>query len=168
MAFNFRVPTAAVLTQTNFSRMASHPTPTMAMRAAPVCPLLTRRSGGPITPLGVSFLAANTCSPLPGLPGMLPWRVPARLDRSVTAQLNLQFSGPGAKRYHLGSHLSTIEIGGKFRNAHKFADTFTDNFSPSGTGTPLLLSQFSNKLTNNNYYNGAYKLGPNPNFFDIY
>jgi TonB-dependent receptor len=91
-----------------------------------------------------------------------------QVNHGLTAQLNLQFSGAGAKRYHLGSHLSTIEVGGKFRNAHKFANTFTDNFSPSGIGTPLLLSQFSNKLTNNNYYNGAYKLGPNPNFFDIY
>jgi TonB-dependent receptor len=89
-------------------------------------------------------------------------------NHGLTAQLNLQGAGAAAKRYHLGSHLSTIEIGGKFRNAHKFANTFVDNFSPSGMGTPLSLSQFSNKLTNNNYYNGAYKLGPNPNFFDIY
>jgi TonB-dependent receptor len=89
-------------------------------------------------------------------------------NHGLTAQLNLQGAAAAAKRYHLGSHLSTIEIGGKFRNAHKFANTFTDNYAPSGTGTPLLLSQFSNKLTNNNYYNGAYKLGPNPNFFDIY
>jgi TonB-dependent receptor len=91
-----------------------------------------------------------------------------QVNHGLTAQLNLQGSGAAAKRYHLGSHLSTIEIGGKFRNAHKFANTFTDNFFPSGTGTPLLLSQFSNKLTNNNYYGGAYKLGPNPAFFDIY
>ncbi len=91
-----------------------------------------------------------------------------QISHGLTAQLNLQGSGAAAKRYHLGSHLSTIEIGGKFRNAHKFANTFTDNYSPSGTGTPLLLSQFPNRLTNNNYYNGAYKLGPNPNFFDIY
>jgi TonB-dependent receptor len=91
-----------------------------------------------------------------------------QVSHGLTAQLNLQFSGAGAKRYHLGSHLSTIEIGGKFRNAHKFANTFTDNFTPSGTGTPLLLSQFPSKLTNNDYYGGAYKLGPNPNFFDIY
>ena len=91
-----------------------------------------------------------------------------QVNHGLTAQLNLQFSGAGAKRYHLGSHLSTIEIGGKFRNAHKFANTFTENFSPSGTGTPLLLSQFPSKLTNNNYYSGAYKLGPNPSFTDIY
>jgi TonB-dependent receptor len=91
-----------------------------------------------------------------------------QINHGLTAQLNLQGSGAAAKRYHLGSHLSTIEIGGKFRNGHKFANTFTDNYSPSGAGTPLLLSQFPNKLTNTNYYNGAYKLGPNPNFFDIY
>ncbi len=91
-----------------------------------------------------------------------------QINHGLTAQLNLQGTGAAAKRYHLGSHLSTVEIGGKFRNAHKFANTFTDNFSPNGTGTPLLLSQFPNKLTNNNYYSAAYKLGPNPAFFDTY
>jgi TonB-dependent receptor len=91
-----------------------------------------------------------------------------QINNGLTAQLNLQATGAVAKRYHLGSHLSTIEIGGKFRNAHKFANTSTDNYSPSGTGTPLLLSQFPSKFSNSNYYNGAYKLGPNPNFFDIY
>ena len=91
-----------------------------------------------------------------------------QVNHGLTAQLNLQGAGAAAKRYHLGSHLSTIEAGGKFRNAHKFANTFTDNFSPSGTGTPLLLSDFKSKFSNSNYYDGAYKLGPNPNFFDIY
>ena len=91
-----------------------------------------------------------------------------QINHGLTAQLNLQGSGAAAKRYHLGSHQSTIEIGGKFRNAHKFTNTSTDNYSPSGTGTPLLLSQFPSKFSNGNYYDGAYKLGPNPNFFDIY
>src|SRR5439155_19392177 len=86
----------------------------------------------------------------------------------LTAQLNLQGSAAAAKRYHLGSHPSTIEIGGKFRNAHKFANSFRDNYFPSGTGTPILLSDFTSKFSNSNYYDGAYKLGSNPNFFDIY
>lgn len=89
-------------------------------------------------------------------------------NQGLTAQLNLQGSAAAAKRYHLGSHLSTIEIGGKFRNAHKFANTTTTDYRPNGNGTPLLLSQFSNYLTNNNYYSGAYKLGPNPSFSSIY
>ncbi len=89
-------------------------------------------------------------------------------NHGLTAQLNLQAAGAVAKRYHLGSHLSTIEVGGKFRNAHKFANTFSDTFSPTGVGTPLLLSDFTSKFSNSNYYSGHYNLGPNPSFTDIY
>src|SRR5262249_41702404 len=39
-----------------------------------------------------------------------------RVNDGLTAQLNLQAAGAVAKRYHLGSHLATIEVGGKFRN----------------------------------------------------
>src|SRR6267154_1551668 len=124
------------------------------------------------------------CSQPPGTPGIFLRLVPAscteaytnqsnfplnrmQINNGLTAQLNLQGSGAAAKRYHLGSHLSTIEIGGKFRNAHKFANTSTDNFFPTGAGRTILLSDFTSKLTNNNYYNAAYKLGPNPSFTDI-
>ena len=86
----------------------------------------------------------------------------------LTAQLNLQGTGAFAKRYHLGSHLSTIEIGGKFRNEHKFDNSFTPSFRvPSGT-TILPLNQFSSVFSNSNYYFGAYPLGPtNPGFRDV-
>src|SRR5262249_21545258 len=47
------------------------------------------------------------------------------------------------------------------RNAHKFDDSFTDDYSATGN---ILLSQFSNGLTNNHYYDGTYKLGYNPNY----
>jgi TonB-dependent receptor len=91
-----------------------------------------------------------------------------QVNHGLTAQLNLQATGALAKRYHLGPRVATIEIGGKFRNEHKFANNVTDNFSPSGTGTPLTLADFPNSFSNSNYYQGAYKLGPNPNFFSIY
>ena len=91
-----------------------------------------------------------------------------QVNHGLTAQLNLQATGAIAKRYHLGSHVATIEIGGKFRNEHKFANNFTDDFFPSGTGTPLTLADFSNSFSNSDYYQGSYKLGPNPNFFAIY
>src|SRR4029077_5257912 len=90
-----------------------------------------------------------------------------QINHGLTAQLNLQVTGAMAKRYHLGSHLASIEVGGKFRNAHKFANTFTDDFSPTGTGTPLTLADFPNSFSNSDYYQGAYKLGPNPNFQTI-
>lgn len=90
------------------------------------------------------------------------------INHGLTAQVNLQFAGAMAKRYHIGSHLSSIEIGGKFRNAHKFANTSTDTFEPTGTGANLTLADFPNSFTNTDYYQGAYKLGPNPKFSDIY
>jgi hypothetical protein len=85
----------------------------------------------------------------------------------LTAQLNLQFTGAYAKQFHIGSHLSTIEIGGKFRNEHKFDNSFTPSFDVDSGTTILPLSQFPSVVTNNNYYDGSYKLGPNPGYRDI-
>src|SRR4029077_17722823 len=76
-----------------------------------------------------------------------------------TAQLNVQLAGAMAKRYHLGSRLATIEIGGKFRNAHKFDKGYSISYAPNN---PIMLSQFPNAFTGNNYYGGTYKLGYNP------
>lgn len=84
-----------------------------------------------------------------------------QINHGLGAQLNLQATGAMAKRYHLGSRLATIEFGGKFRNAHKFDDTYNVRFRPTGT---VLLSQFPNGFTNDKYYDGSYKLGYNPNY----
>jgi TonB-dependent receptor len=72
-------------------------------------------------------------------------------------QLNLQFTGAVGKRYHLGSHLSTIEIGGKFRNAHKFDDSYTPVYDPNGS---LSMVPFLGRFKDYNYYSGNYQLGP--------
>lgn len=84
-----------------------------------------------------------------------------QVGQGLSAQLNLQATGAMAKRYHLGSRQATIEIGGRFRNAHKFDDSFNVRFTPNGT---VLLSQFPNGFTNGNYYSGSYALGYNPNY----
>jgi TonB-dependent receptor len=89
-------------------------------------------------------------------------------NHGLTAQLNLQAAGAMAKRYHIGSHLSTIEVGGKFRSAHKFANTAEDTFKPTDTAANITLASFSNGFTNSNYYNGVYKLGPDPRFNDVF
>jgi TonB-dependent receptor len=86
------------------------------------------------------------------------------IDHGLTAQVNLQVAGAMAKRYHIASHLANIEFGGKFRNAHKFDDTFIVDFTPGGA---VPFSQFPNRFTNSNYYGGSYKLGPNPNYQDV-
>lgn len=72
-------------------------------------------------------------------------------------QLNLQASAAVGKRYSLFGHLSTIEIGGRFRNAHKFDDSYTPVYDPNGT---LPMTQFLGTYTNSNYYSGNYVLGP--------
>jgi TonB-dependent receptor len=89
-----------------------------------------------------------------------------RINHGLTAQLNLQFDGEMAKRYHLGSHAATFAFGGKFRNAHKFDDTYLISTTPN-SGVSIPVSQFSSVLSNNNYYGGAYKLGPNPSFQEV-
>jgi len=79
------------------------------------------------------------------------------LGHGLSAQLNLQITGAGAKRYHLGSRLATIEVGGRFRNAHKFDDSFRTNMAPI---VSLPLSMFTNSVTNSDYYGGGYQQGP--------
>jgi TonB-dependent receptor len=84
-----------------------------------------------------------------------------QIGHGQSAQLNLQIAGAMAKRYHIGSRLANIEIGGKFRNAHKYDNSFNVRYVPNGT---ILLSQFPNGFTNGNYYGDSYKLGYNPNY----
>ena len=85
----------------------------------------------------------------------------------LTAQLNLQVTGAMAKNYHLGSHFSTFEFGGRFRNEHKFDNSFTPDFQVPAGVVLLPLSQFPSILSNSNYYGGTYPLGPNPGYRDV-
>ena len=87
-------------------------------------------------------------------------------DLGPSAQLNIEASGSGAKRYHIGSKLATIEIGGRFRNAHKFNDGYVVTYIPNGV---VPMTQFPNAMINQNYYNGGnYTLGYNPSFEDVF
>lgn len=80
-------------------------------------------------------------------------------DLGRSAQLNLQAAAAGAKRYHIGSRLASIEIGGNFRNVHKFNDGYVFTLNPVGA---IPLNMFPNRLTNTNYYlGGQYNLGYN-------
>ena len=89
-----------------------------------------------------------------------------RRDLGISAQLNIEASGSGAKRYHIGSKLATIEIGGRFRNGHKFNDGYKVEYDPTGT---VPMGMFANRFTDPNYYNGGnYNLGYNPNFEDVF
>ncbi|HZP07296.1 MAG TPA: TonB-dependent receptor [Terracidiphilus sp.] len=86
-------------------------------------------------------------------------------DLGKAVQLNLGVGGSGAKQYHIGNRSAVFEYGGKFRNEHKYADTYSLALTPNGT---VDMSQFPNRMINHNYYNGgAYQLGYNVSLEDV-
>lgn len=86
-------------------------------------------------------------------------------DLGKAVQLNLGVGGSGAKQYHIGNRSAVFEYGGRFRNEHKYADTYVLTLTPNGT---VGMSQFPNRMINHNYYNGgAYQLGYNVSLEDV-
>src|SRR5271167_325657 len=79
-------------------------------------------------------------------------------------QLNLQAGAAMGVNYHLGSHFSTIEFGGQFRNEHKGQDAYSPEYD-SNNGTAM--SQYLGTFTNNHFYGGSYRLGPVTEFSKI-
>ncbi|WP_263358360.1 TonB-dependent receptor [Acidicapsa ligni] len=79
-------------------------------------------------------------------------------------QLNLQAGGAMGINYHLGSHASTLEFGGQFRNEHKGQDAYSPEYD-SSNGTPM--TQYLSSFVNNHFYDGSYHLGPVTNFAAI-
>lgn len=89
------------------------------------------------------------------------------ISRSLgtAAQLNLGIGGSGALRYHLGNRSAIFEYGGKFRNEHKYADTYNETLTPNGS---IPMTTFPNRLVYKHYYNGGqYPLGYNPKAQDV-
>jgi TonB-dependent receptor len=103
------------------------------------------------------------------------------ISRGKTAQTNLQVAGAMGRRYHIGSHLATLEIGGKFRNAHKYDHSYADDYAIPTVGLTnpnasnpndfapgaaiLPVSQFQMPFHNPSYYDGTYPLGPFANYY---
>ncbi len=86
-------------------------------------------------------------------------------SHGLTEQLNLLGSVDVTRNYHLGSHFATFAFGGKVRNAHKFDDSWEDQFNPNGT---LLMTQFLGNFHNPNYYFHDYPpYGPVPDWFNV-
>ncbi|MFZ1086985.1 MAG: TonB-dependent receptor [Terracidiphilus sp.] len=80
------------------------------------------------------------------------------LTSGQTMQINLQGSAAYAINYKAGGHFSTLEFGAKVRNQHKGQDAYSPVYDNEADG--ILMSQFLNPLTNSNYYDNSYKMGP--------
>ena len=77
-----------------------------------------------------------------------------------SVQLNLQASAAYSRLYHFGTHFGTFEFGGKFRNAHKFDDTYDETFTPNATTLVSAHPEWDSKFTDPNYYDKTYHVGP--------
>jgi TonB-dependent receptor len=88
------------------------------------------------------------------------------IDNSYSPQVNLQAAGSYVTNYTVGGHAGIFDIGGKFRNAHKFSenDDVTYNLDDP---TMAPLSMFPLKQTVNNYYDGSYKAPPAINYSSV-
>ena len=73
-----------------------------------------------------------------------------------TTQINLQGGGDYAINYHAGSHFSTFQFGGKFRNQHKGQLTV----APALTGSGPTMDQLLSDVHNPSYYGGTFQNGP--------
>jgi TonB-dependent receptor len=78
---------------------------------------------------------------------------PASVGQS--AQLNLQGSASFGKIYQVGQGFGTLEFGGKIRNAHKYDDSYTTDYTVN-KGVAIPLTQFVGGFNDPNYYGNAY------------
>jgi TonB-dependent receptor len=83
------------------------------------------------------------------------------LTSGQATQLNLQASAAMGINYHLGTHGSTLEFGGQFRNEHKGQDAYSPEYD-SNDGTAM--TQYLSTFTNPHFYGGSYHLGPVTSF----
>jgi TonB-dependent receptor len=81
-----------------------------------------------------------------------------------TSQLNFQGSASAARRYAVGSHLGTFEVGFKARNSHKQYNVLNNRYNNGDSTTPpdltLTLDKYLGTFTNAGYYDKSYQLGP--------
>jgi TonB-dependent receptor len=85
-----------------------------------------------------------------------------RVNNYYNPEVDLGTGGSLATFYTLGGHSGTFEVGGRFRNVHKFANQDTLYYVPAtASGDPsLLLTNFLNNFSDPNYYGGNYTWGP--------
>lgn len=85
------------------------------------------------------------------------------VNTTYSPQVNLAGAASYSRGYNWGGHLGTFEVGGKFRNAHKFQES-NDRYYDLAGNANVPMSQFLSTLTDNNYYDKSYTEGPFVNY----
>jgi TonB-dependent receptor len=86
------------------------------------------------------------------------------INKYYNPEVDLGFGGSLATSYMAGGHSGTIEVGGRFRNVHKFANADVTYTVPTSTGQAVSMTNFLNGFTDPNYYRGNYTFGPAVDF----
>ncbi len=87
----------------------------------------------------------------------------ADTNHGITAQRNLQGSVSSGRSYKLGTHVGLLRFGAWMSNAHKFDDSYENDWFTNiadGSAGSTFMNLFVDNFKNSNYYNGAYKYGP--------
>ncbi len=77
--------------------------------------------------------------------------------QAQTSQLSFQGAASVARRYTIGSHLGTFEVGFKARNGHKLNNV--NNLYYGNSNAALTLSQALGTFTDPDYYDHSYTMG---------
>ncbi|GAC1429517.1 MAG: TonB-dependent receptor [Acidobacteriaceae bacterium] len=80
-------------------------------------------------------------------------------------EVDLGLGGSYSTSYSFAGHASTLEVGGRFRNLHKFANQNSRHYVPAASlsnpnDPSLQLSTLKNNFSDPNYFSNAYTFGP--------
>src|SRR5262245_36521892 len=78
---------------------------------------------------------------------------PASVGES--AQTNWQGAASGGHLYHAGGHAGSLEFGGKYRDAHKYNDSYTTTYTVT-KGVTVPIAQFAGTFVDPKYYEQNY------------
>jgi TonB-dependent receptor len=87
------------------------------------------------------------------------------INNYYNPEVDLGFGGSVATSYTVANHAGIIEVGGRFRNVHKFANQ--DDLYTVPAGAAPLLSSLLGDFTDPNYYGNNYKFGPTASYDKI-
>ena len=85
------------------------------------------------------------------------------VNTTYSPQVNLSGAAAYSRGYNWSGHLGTFEVGGKFRNAHKFQESNDLYYDVAGS-KPISMAEFLGTLTDKNYYDRSYTQGPFVNY----
>ncbi len=89
-----------------------------------------------------------------------------RVNNHYNPEVDLGFGASLADSYTLAGHAGTFELGGRFRNVHKFANQDTRFTVPlAAPGDPSIsMTGFVGSFTDASYYGNSYSFGPTVNY----